>query len=85
MRPGAWNLGMRLLTHLSFTIHTHTCRNVITAFWFISQALGTLLNAGVAQIPMSLSYEFFIYMVMMFIVTGIFVFINRNFRYRNNS
>ena len=86
MRPGAWNEATYIsLTHFSFTIHTHTCRNVITAFWFISQALGTLLNAGVAQIPMSLSYEFFLYMVMMFVVTGIFVFINRNFQYRNNS
>ena len=74
-----------LLTCLSFTI-THTSyRNVITAFWFISQALGTLLNAGLAQVPMSLSYEFFILMIMMFIVTAVFLLINRNFRYRNNG
>ena len=65
------------------TINTY--RNVITAFWFISQALGTLLSAGMAQIPMSLSCEFFIFMVIMLIVTGIFWLVNRNIQYRNNG
>ena len=57
------------------------CRNSITAFWYISQALGTLLNAGVAQIPMSLTNEFFVYVILMAFVTHIFVAINRNYRY----
>jgi len=60
-------------------------RNVITSLWFISQSLGVLLNAGVAQIPMSLTYEFFVYAAVMMAVTGIFLLINRNFQYRNNS
>ena len=55
---------------------------MITSFWYISQALGTLLNAGIAQIPMSLTYEFFVYVVLMVAVTVLFVVINRNYRYR---
>ena len=55
---------------------------MITSFWYISQALGTLLNAGIAQIPMSLTYEFFVYVILMVAVTVLFVVINRNYRYR---
>jgi len=34
---------------------------------------------------MSLTYEFFVYAAVMMAVTGIFLLINRNFQYRNNS
>ena len=63
----------------SFSTHI---RNIITSFWYISQALGTLLNAGIAQIPMSLTYELFVYMILMVAVTVLFVVINRNYWYR---
>lgn len=60
-------------------------RNVVTAMWYLSQALGTLLNAGVAQIPrLNLLQEFFMYMVLMGIVTLAFAALNRHFRYRNS-
>ena len=59
------------------------CRNVVTAMWYLSQALGTLLNAGVAQIPrLNLLQEFFMYMALMGVVTLAFAALNRHFRYR---
>ena len=60
----------------------HPSRNIVTALWAISQALGTLLNAGIAEIPMSLKYEFFIYLVLIVIVTVVFILVNRNFQYK---
>ena len=57
----------------------------MTSLWYISQALGTLLNAGVAQIPMSLAYGFFVYLILMIAVTVVFVLINRNYQYRENK
>ena len=63
-----------------------TCRNFVTAMWYLSQALGTLLNAGVAEIPgLNLLQQFFIYTALMGVVTVIFAAINRRFRYRTSS
>lgn len=54
--------------------------------WYLSQALGTLLNAGVAQIPhLNLLQEFFLYMALMMLVTVLFVAINRHFQYRKDQ
>lgn len=59
-------------------------RNIVTAMWYLSQALGTLLNAGVAQIPqINLLQEFFVYMSFLVLVTIAFAAINRHFQYRN--
>ena len=58
-------------------------RNIVTAMWYLSQALGTLLNAGVAQIPhMDLLQQFFVYMALMVLVTVLFTVINRRFTYK---
>ena len=75
---------------LSFTpslfLSLFSYRNIITSFWYISQALGTLLNAGIAQIPgLTLLKEFFTYMALMFVVTFGFILINWRFRYRSNK
>ena len=54
--------------------------------WYISQALGTLLNAGVAQIPgLSLLEEYFLYTALLFTVTAVFAAINRKFQYKTTS
>lgn len=58
-------------------------RNLVTAMWYLSQALGTLLNAGVAQIPrMNLLQQFVMYTALMGVVTVVFAAINRRFRYK---
>ncbi|CAI8054280.1 Probable peptide transporter ptr2 [Geodia barretti] len=51
-------------------------RNLVTALWYIAQAMGVLLNAAVVQIPISLVYQFFLYFVLMLLVTGLFMAIN---------
>ena len=48
----------------------------MTALWYITQALGVLLNVAVVQIPMALVYQFFFYFVLMLLVTAIFLAIN---------
>jgi hypothetical protein len=54
--------------------------------WYLSQALGTLLNAGVAQIPrMNLLQQFIMYTALMGVVTVVFAAINRQFRYRTTT
>ena len=61
-------------------------RNIVTAMWYLSQALGTLLNAGVAQIPhMDLLQQFFVYMALMVLVTVVFTVINRHFTYKHDT
>ena len=51
--------------------------------WYLSQALGTLLNAGVAQIhQLNLLQEFFMYMSLLTLVTVAFAIVNRRFQYR---
>ena len=55
----------------------------MTAFWYIAQALGVLLNAAIIQIPMALLYEFFFYFVLMVLVTTVFLVINRNYHRRD--
>lgn len=57
----------------------------MTALWSFCQAVGTLINAGVAQVPISEEYRFFAYAVAMAIVIAIFLVINRNYRYRGDS
>ena len=62
------------------------CRNIITSFWYIAQALGTLLNAGIAQIPgLSLREEFFMYTGLMLVVTALFVVINWKYKYKTEQ
>ena len=58
------------------SLHLSKCRNLVTALWYIAQALGVLLNAAVVQIPISLVYQFFLYFVLMLLVTGLFMAIN---------
>ena len=61
-------------------------RNVVTAMWYLSQALGTLLNAGVAQIgQINLLIQFLLYMALLLAVTVVFIFVNRHFKYANTS
>ena len=79
-------LSLSLSLSLSLPLpHIHY-RNIITSFWYIAQALGTLLNAGIAQIPgLTLLKEFFTYMALMFVVTFVFVLINWQYQYRSNK
>ena len=51
-------------------------RNVVTALWYIAQALGVLLNVAVVQLPVSLVYQFFLYFSLMLLVTVSFTAIN---------
>ena len=48
----------------------------MTALWYIAQALGVLLNAAIVQIPIALVYQFFLYFVLMLLVTVVFVTMN---------
>lgn len=57
----------------------------MTALWSFCQAVGTLINAGVAQVPIPEEYRFFTYAVAMAIVIVIFLVINRNYHYRGDS
>ena len=64
-------------THIqSLSLNPFHCRNVVTALWYIAQALGVLLNAAVLQIPISLVYQFFLYFLLMLLVTAIFLAVN---------
>ena len=51
----------------------------MTAFWYIAQALGVLLNAAIVQIPIALVYQFFLYFTLMVLVIAVFIFINWTF------
>lgn len=53
--------------------------------WYITQALGTLLNAAIALIRFPLEYEFGTYTVLMLAVNIAFVAINWRYKYRNES
>ena len=44
-------------------------RNIVTSLYFIIQALGTVLNAGIALIPMSVLTAFFVYVGLMTLAT----------------
>ena len=58
-------------------------KNFATALWFLSQALGTAVMAGLAEIPFPRKAEFFIYSGLMTSVIVVSFFLNRNFKYRN--
>lgn len=60
-------------------------RNIVSALWGVTQALGTLLNAAIAQLSISLMAQFFTYMGLMVVVTLLFVVINRRYRYRDSE
>ena len=53
--------------------------------WYITQALGTLLNALIALVQLNLMYEFLIYTVLMVAVVILFVAINWKFKYRDTE
>ena len=55
------------------------------AMWYITQALGTLLNALIALVQLNLMYEFLIYTVLMVAVVILFVAINWKFKYRDTE
>ena len=57
----------------------------MSALWGVTQALGTLLNAAIAQLSISLMAQFFTYMGLMVVVTLLFVVINRRYRYRDSE
>ena len=53
----------------------------MTSLYFIIQALGTVLNAGIALIPMSLLTAFFVYVGLMTIATIFFIILNQNAKF----
>eukprot|EP00118_Oscarella_pearsei_P011953 m.84204 g.84204 ORF g.84204 m.84204 type:complete len:507 (+) comp36392_c0_seq3:143-1663(+) len=62
----------------------NNAKNLVTALWFLSQALGTALMAGLAEIPFPQKIEFFVYSGLMTLVLVISFCINRKFKYRNS-
>ena len=54
--------------------------------WSTTQAMGTLLNIGLAEIP-ELSYldQYIIYAALLFTGTIIFAALNRNYQYKSTS
>ena len=59
-------------------------RNIAIAIWLITQGLGTLFNAGIAFLPISLLVSFFFYVGLIVLLTIIFVLLNRNYKYRED-
>jgi hypothetical protein len=57
-------------------------RNLVTALWFIDQALGNAVQAIVALLPISPEAEYFGYAVAMGGLVGLFWRMNRSFEYR---
>ena len=53
--------------------------------WYITQALGTLLNALIALVQLNLMYEFLIYTVLMVAVVILFIAINWKFKYKDTD
>ena len=70
-------------------MYTHYCptyikiqrRNIVTSLYFIIQALGTVLNAGIALIPMSVLTAFFVYVGLMTLATIFFIILNRKAKF----
>ena len=60
-------------------------RNLVKSLWCITQGLGSLMNALIALINLSLIYEFLIYSILMFIVVIVFCIINWNFKYKTKN
>ena len=59
-------------------------RNIAIAIWLITQGMGTLFNAGIAFLPISLLTSFFFYVGLMLIVTVVFVLLNRKYKYKED-
>ena len=49
------------------------------------QGLGTLFNAAIAFLPITLLVSFFFYVGLMVILTLVFVLLNRNYKYREDT
>jgi hypothetical protein len=60
-------------------------RNTVIALWIIIQGLGSILNAGIAFIPISLLVSFFLYVGMMVVLTVVFILLNWKYKYRTTS
>ena len=63
-------------------------RNIAIALWLITQGLGTLFNAAIAFLPITLLVSFFFYVGLMVILTLVFVLLvllNRNYKYREDT
>ena len=57
-------------------------RNIVVALWIIVQGLGTIFNAGIAFLPISLLTSFFLYVGLMVLLTVLFILLNRKYKYR---
>ena len=62
-----------------------SCRNIVIALWIIVQGLGTILNAGMAFLPLSLLISFFLYVGLMVLLTVVFILLNWKYKYRATS
>ena len=60
-------------------------RNIAIALWLITQGLGTLFNAAIAFLPITLLVSFFFYVGLMIILTLVFVLLNKNYKYREDT
>lgn len=57
-------------------------RNTVTALWYLCQALGSLLNAGIAQIAISRQWAFVMYSSMMWLLIIVFMLISKRYNYK---
>lgn len=57
-------------------------RNVVTAMWCISQALGAALMAGLAEIAIPRQWAFFVYAMLMSLLIVVSACLNWNYKYR---
>ena len=70
---------------LQFSVpYNFISRNIAIAIWLITQGMGTLFNAGIAFLPISLLTSFFFYVGLMLIVTVVFVLLNRKYKYKED-
>ena len=58
-------------------------RNLVTSLWYITQALGNLIQIAVALIDIPLSTKFFAYFAAVFALVLLFALLNRKFVYRD--
>ncbi|XP_065898332.1 solute carrier family 15 member 3-like isoform X2 [Dysidea avara] len=57
-------------------------RNIVTGLWYLCQALGSLLNAGIAQIAMKRQWQFVMYSGLMWLLLATFLLLTKRYKYK---
>jgi len=64
-------------------VHLLLCdRNIVTGLWYLCQALGSLLNAGIAQIAMKRQWQFVMYSILMWLLLAAFLLLTKRYKYK---